>query len=153
MKKQFLGFLLLLSFVVSASAQKAQPQKSDASEKNLRSHVEYLASAKLEGRRTGETGATYAAGYVANMFANYKLKAGSPPLTNGKAKTNFMQTFPFVTGIEMGAGNNFSLDVSQNGGGQMTFANESDFKPAAFSPNAEIGKTAVVAVDFARSAA
>jgi hypothetical protein len=75
MKKQFLGFLLLLSFVVSASAQKAQPQKSDASEKNLRSHVEYLASAKLEGRRTGETGATYAAGYVANMFANYKLKA------------------------------------------------------------------------------
>ena len=75
MKKQFLSFFLLLSLFVSATAQK--PYKPTDTEKNLRSHVEYLASAKLEGRRTGETGATYAAGYIANTFANYKLKAGS----------------------------------------------------------------------------
>jgi hypothetical protein len=143
MKKQFLSFLILLSFVVSASAQKAQTQKSDASKKNLRFHVEYLASAKLEGRRTGETGATYAAGYIANTFANYKLKAGSSPMASGKTKTNFMQTFPFITGVEMGAGNSFSLDVA-SGGQKTTFADKSDFKPAAFSPNDEIGNTAVV---------
>ncbi len=148
MKKQFLSFFLLLSFVIGVSAQKAQTQRSEAAEKNLRSHVEYLASAKLEGRRTGETGATYAAGYVANMFANYKLKTSSPPASNGKAKTNFMQTFPFVTGVEMGAGNSFSLDVLNADGQKMRFADESDFKPAAFSPNAEIGNTAVVFVGY-----
>ncbi len=60
MKKQILNFVLLLSFVFSAAAQKAQTQKFDAAEKNLRTHVEYLASKKLEGRRTGETGATFA---------------------------------------------------------------------------------------------
>ncbi len=84
MKKQFLSFLILLSFAFSASAQKAQTQKTDAAEKNLRSHVEYLASEKLEGRRTGETGATFAAGYIANMFAGYKLKTGFSSTANGK---------------------------------------------------------------------
>jgi hypothetical protein len=146
MKKQFLSFLILLSFVVSASAQK--PYKPTETEKNLRSHIEYLASAKLEGRRTGETGATYAAGYVANMFANYKLKAGSSPMASGKTKANFMQTFPFVTGVEMGAGNTFSLNISNTDGQRMTFTDESDFKPAAFSPNAQIGNTAVVFVGY-----
>ena len=71
MKKHLFSFLFLLSLVFSVSAQKP----SDA-EKNLRTHVSYLASDQMEGRRTGERGATNAAGYVANMFANYKLKTG-----------------------------------------------------------------------------
>lgn len=149
MKKQFLSFLLLLSFVISASAQKAQVVKTDASEKNLRSHVEYLASDKLEGRRTGEKGATYAAGYIADTFANYKLKAGIVQTANGRAKSNYLQTFPFVTGVEMAdKGNAFSLDVSKNGGQKMTFTDEMSFKPVGFSPNAEIGDTAIVFVGY-----
>ena len=117
MKKQFLSFLLLLSIVVSASAQKAQTQKTDASEKNLRSHVEYLASQKLEGRRTGETGATFAAGYIANTFANYKLKAGFSSIASGRTNANFMQTFPFVTGVEMTeTGNTLNLEVMRSDG-------------------------------------
>lgn len=145
MKKQFLSFLILLSFVFSISAQKAQTQKSDAGEKNLRTHVAYLASDKLEGRRTGETGATYAAGYIANLFANYKLKAVFSPMANGKTKSNFLQTFPFVKSVEMAKeGNSFSLDVSKNDGQKMTFTEETAFKPAAFSPNAAIGDTEVV---------
>jgi aminopeptidase YwaD len=152
MKKQLISFLLLLSFVISATAQKAQTQRSDAAEKNLRTHVEYLASEKLEGRRTGETGATYAAGYIANMFAKYKLKAGSSPMAKGKTNTNFLQTFPFVTGVEMSAGNTFNLDFSQNGEQEIISVNESAFKPAAFSPNAEIGNTAVAFVGYGISA-
>ncbi len=149
MKKQFLSFLILLSFVVSVSAQTAQTQKSDASEKNLRSHVQYLASDKLEGRRTGETGATYAAGYVANMFSNFKLKAIASQTTNGKAKTNYLQTFPFITGVEMAKeGNSFSLEVSKADGQKLTFGDELAFKPIGFSPNAEIGNTEVVFVGY-----
>lgn len=145
MKKQFLSFLLLLSFVVSASAQKAQTQKADAAEKNLRTHVEYLASEKLEGRRTGETGATFAAGYVANTFASYKLKAGFSSMANGKMNANYMQTFPFVTGVEMAdRGNTFSLDVTKADGQKLTFSEELAFKPVGFSPNGQVDDRAVV---------
>jgi len=149
MKKQVLSFLLLLSFVFSVSAQKAQTQKTDASERNLRTQVEYLASKKLEGRRTGETGATFAAGYIANLFANYKLKAGFSSVTGGKTNANFMQTFPFVTGVEMAeTGNTFSLEVTKADGQKLTFTDKPAFKPVAFSPNAEIGNTEVVFVGY-----
>jgi hypothetical protein len=74
MKRQLYSFLLLVSFVVSVSAQKAQVATSV--EANLRKHIEYLASDKLEGRRAGEQGATFAAGYIANQFANLRLKPG-----------------------------------------------------------------------------
>ncbi len=91
MKRQFFSFLLLLSFVFSVSAQKAQLAKSDATQTNLRQYIEYLASAKLEGRRTGEAGATYAAGYIANQFAKLKLKPGA---RSPNGKPNYMQPFP-----------------------------------------------------------
>lgn len=91
MKKQVFSFLLLLSFVFSVSAQKAKTSKPDLVEQNLRRHVAYLASDKLEGRRTGEKGANSAAGYVMNGFASAKLKGGM--IKNGKA--NFLQAFPY----------------------------------------------------------
>ncbi len=145
MKRQFLSLLLLASFVFSVSAQKAQTNKSGADEKNLRTHVEYLASDKLEGRRTGATGATYAAGYVSNLFANYKLKTAYSSTAKGKTKGNYLQTFSFVTGVEMAnTGNTFSVDVSKNGGQKMAFVEETAFKPVGFSPNASIDARPVV---------
>lgn len=97
MKKQLFSFLFLFSLVVSVSAQKAQVAKIDASQSNLRKHVEYLASEKLEGRRTGENGATYAAGYIANMFAKFRLKPGA---VSKNGKPNYLQPFPFTIGGE-----------------------------------------------------
>lgn len=93
MKKQFYSLLILLSLVVSLSAQKAQPARVDALETNLRKHVTYLASDKLEGRRTGEKGATYAAGYIANQFAKLRLKPGAKT-ANGKS--NYLQPFSYT---------------------------------------------------------
>ncbi|MGI8556527.1 MAG: hypothetical protein ACR2LT_09265 [Pyrinomonadaceae bacterium] len=74
MKKQLFSFLFIIALFVSISAQatKQSAAKTDSAEQNLRRHVTYLASDKLEGRRTGERGATFAAGYVANMFSNYR---------------------------------------------------------------------------------
>lgn len=92
MKKHLFSILLLLSFVLSVSAQKAQLAKPDATEQNLRKHVAYLASDKLEGRRTGEQGATFAAGYIANVFAQAKLKGG---FKNPNGKTSFLQPFSY----------------------------------------------------------
>ena len=91
MKKQLFSFLLVLTFVFSVSAQKAKQSKV---EKNLRTHVSYLASDQLEGRRTGEKGATRAAGYLVNMFAKYKLKPGMQGYVDGKMQRSFLQKFP-----------------------------------------------------------
>jgi len=93
MKKQFFSLLLLLSFVVSAESQGAAPVKADSIEPDLRRHVEYLASEKLAGRRTGTEGATAAAGYIANMFAKFKLKPGVKSQTG---KASYLQRFPFA---------------------------------------------------------
>ncbi len=104
MKKQLFSILLLLSFVFSVSAQKIQP---DLTLQRLKTHVTYLSSDKLEGRRTGEKGATYAAGYVANIFSSYKLKA---PKINGKS--NYLQEFPFTIVGKNAEGNPNKKDVA-----------------------------------------
>ena len=145
MKKQFFNLLIIISLVISVAAQTVPQLKSDATEKNLRAHVAYLASDKLEGRRTGETGATYAAGYIENMFSIFKLKAGVSQTTNGKAKTNFLQSFPLVTGVELAeTGNALNVSANKTSGQTSTYKTGLDFNPVGFSPNADIGNTAVV---------
>ncbi|HEX6126477.1 MAG TPA: M28 family peptidase [Pyrinomonadaceae bacterium] len=99
MKRITFSWLLLITLFGSTFAQTTRP--SDV-EQNLRTHVQYLASQKLEGRRTGEQGATFAAGYVANQFAKFKLKPGHR--SNG-SKATFLQPFPYVAGVQLGADN------------------------------------------------
>jgi len=78
MKKS--GLFFLLFFSVAAFAQ--TPQKATQLEQNLRKHVEFLASDKLEGRRAGEPGANAAGEYIAEQFRRLKLQPGVT--TNGK---------------------------------------------------------------------
>jgi len=91
MKKQLFNVFLLFALAFGVSGQKAQTAKSDSIEKNLRAHVAFLASDKLEGRRTGTEGATAAAGYITNQFAKPRLRPGSRG-SNGKA--GYLQAFP-----------------------------------------------------------
>ena len=144
-RNKFVDFFLLLSFAFSVSAQK--PTETEA---NLRKHVGYLASDALDGRRTGEAGATSAAGYVANMFAQYKLKGGiAGTNAKGKASRNFLQSFPYISGVAMAdSGNTFSLDVAKNDGQKMTFDDKAGFKPIGFSPNGEIANSEIVFVGY-----
>lgn len=95
-RKLALFFVIVLASV--AVAQKPQP--ANPLEANLRKHVEYLASDQLEGRKTGEPGATTAAGYVVNQFSQFKLKPGFKTAANAKA--SFMQPFPYVAGVTVG---------------------------------------------------
>jgi hypothetical protein len=146
MKKQLSIFLLLLSFVFSVPAQKA-----GESAQNLRKHVEYLASDQFEGRRTGEQGATGAGGYVANMFAQSKLKAGFR-MPNGKS--NFMQPFPFVTGVAPAAtGNGTLLEVTGADGKRVRTDNPAGLKAVGFSPNGELSGAPVVFAGYGITAA
>lgn len=146
MKKQAFGFLLLLSLAGGVGAQSVKVGVVSASEQALRKHVEYLASDKLEGRRTGEAGSTAAAAYIANMFARYRLKPGGH---SGNGKPAFMQPFPYVTGVEMAkSGNRFSLGTSNNEGSRTKIENMQAARPVGFSPNGSVVDAAVVFAGF-----
>jgi Zn-dependent M28 family amino/carboxypeptidase len=127
--KNLLSFLLLLSFVFSVSAQ-----KPDATEQNLRKHVGYLASKQLEGRKTGEQGATFAAGYVANIFAQYKLKTGFTRVVNGRTQNSFLQPFPYVSGVELGR-DNFLRIIPAAPAKENKMEIRANWMPVGFSAN------------------
>ena len=93
----------------------------------LRQHIEYLASDALEGRKSGSKGAELAAGYIARQFA----ACGLIPLGSGGT---YFQNFVFITGVKVGEKNAL---VSHQGSGQKTFTLDKDFRPLAFSANAE----------------
>jgi len=139
MKKQLFSFLLLLSFVVSIPAQKAQVA-ADITEQNLRKHVEYLASDKLEGRRTGEQGATFAAGYISNMFAQYKLKAG---FRGANRKTNFLQPFPYIAGVTLGQDNALRI-IPSDSPRENKLEIGVNWMPLGYSPNGDIPASQIV---------
>jgi aminopeptidase YwaD len=100
-----LGLVLVVAAV--CLAQQGGPGQS--AEGRIRSDVMYLASDKLEGRRTGTEGANEAAAYIATEFKRLGLKPGGVrgriPHGNERLKTAaYMQQFPFVSGVELGKG-------------------------------------------------
>src|SRR5258708_16730452 len=111
------NLIILLAFSAAIFAQKPQAARVDATQANVRATIEYLASDKLEGRRTGEPGATAAADYIRKQFTAIGLR---PEVLsrNGTSnyKTSYLQPFPYVTGVEMAkTGNAFSLDITIDG--------------------------------------
>lgn len=78
---------LLLPFTYQLNAQKKADRKTLG---NLQAHITFLASDKLEGRRTGTPGEQLAAQYIA---AQMKL-AGLTP----KGDSGYLQTFPVSEG-------------------------------------------------------
>lgn len=160
MKKHLFSFIFILSLFTGISAQQTKPTpspqisptpqatvkpastpKPDPAEQRLRKHVTYLASDKLEGRRTGERGATAAAGYVANMFANIKLKAG---VENKLGKRSYLQIFPYTTGVEAAKTNEFRLDITKLDGNHIVATNMLPVRPLGASPDAEVANNEVI---------
>ncbi len=143
MKKQLFGLLLVLSYVFTVSAQKTAV--GDATEANLRKNITYLASDRLEGRRTGEAGATTASGYIAGLFAGLKLKPG---VVIGK-KAGYLQPFPYVTGVELAkTGNEFTIEMMSMSGLRFKAVNMPSLKPVGFSPNGSVDNAGVVYAGF-----
>ena len=136
MKRPLYALAILASLALGLHAQRPQP--ANATEANLRRHIEYLASDKLEGRRTGEPGANAAAAYVAGEFAKIKLR---PAATGKNGKPSYMQPFPYITGVVPAkTGNSFSLKLTG------TSAASVEYSPVGFSPN---GTVADAPVSFA----
>jgi hypothetical protein len=98
------------------SAARSAPELSA---ERIRGHVEFLASDKLQGRRTGTPAADEAANYIAAQFRSYGLKTE-------------LQPFSFVSKVELGKQNEFKIKTSSVA---RALKVGEEFMPLAFSPS------------------
>lgn len=161
-------FQPLLVVVLAASVLTAQQrgagQRSNVSAERLREHIGYLASDKLDGRRTGTAGATEAAQYIAKEFERYGLRGGYSAAARSKERPNgYMQSFPYVAGVELGKTNAVTFTPRVNGTAEMpppaaaTAALDlrvgEDWMPLAWSANARVESSPVTYVGYGITAA
>jgi aminopeptidase YwaD len=102
-------FALAVAISIATSGQ-TQTQIAPSVER-LRAHIEYLASDKLEGRRTGSPGANLAAEYIAREFSRYGLRRSigrdlpGMSILEADSPKRYLQEFPYVAGVELGKNN------------------------------------------------
>ena len=138
----FLSLTLAIAFSSAVLAQQSATNVAPSTER-LRAHVTFLASDKLEGRRTGTTGATVAADYIADEFAKLGLKPLPQPGAK-KLKNKFFQPFPYVSGVELGKGNELMFSFAPNPSAPKVSANQTGFRvgedwmPLGLSTNSRV---------------
>src|SRR3989440_6196276 len=110
MRRQFLSLALILAIAFSVIAQQRADEAAPSVER-LRAHITYLASDKLEGRRTGSEGANMAAEYIAREFSRYGLRRSigrdlpGMSVLEADSPHRYMQEFPYIAGVELGRNN------------------------------------------------
>jgi aminopeptidase YwaD len=87
-------YLILLSTLFLWNISKAQNLDDAQIKANLKQHITYLASDKLEGRETGKKGEQLAEKYIIEQFT----KIGLTPMGTDK----YVQEFPFTEGVKLG---------------------------------------------------
>ena len=122
---------LIFFLFASCSTQRQVTTESGPQLNNLRTHVEYLASDQLEGRRAGTQGEKLAAQYISNAFSQIGLQ---PKGTDG-----FFQPFSVGEGREMTGANSVSINNTSLEMGK-------DFFPLVYSANGEVDALASVAL-------
>ena len=110
------NIFIILFFILLSSCSVIKNQQST---NNLRSHVEYLASDKLEGRYPCTKGDSLAADYIRSEF----LKNGLSPLSQ-----NGFQYFDIISSISLGEDNSL---VFKN----KTYKVNIDYVPLSFGKN------------------
>lgn len=154
----------LLAVALVSSAALAQQRTSDRSVPDvarLRAHINYLASDRLEGRRTGTPGAQQAAQYVAEEFERLGLApGGSIPFTSRTGShsvsgtlASYFQPFPYVAGVELGRNNSLTVtrrvvEPSQGVPMAIDFVLGEDWMPLGFSASGKVESAPVVFVGY-----
>jgi hypothetical protein len=149
-RRQLLSLVWLIALVATGLAQ--QPQQT-TSVNRLRQAVEYLASDALEGRRTGTPGANGAAHYIAGEFSLLGLRPGMdvarPARTRGENRSRYLQSFPFVSSVALGANNLLSLGAD----GSTPIRIGEDWMPLGFSSNGSLKSAEIVFAGYGISSA
>jgi hypothetical protein len=153
---------LVVAISVVAGGQQTQTQLAPSVER-LRAHIEYLASDKLEGRRTGSPGANLAAEYIAREFARYGLRRSisydTPGMSHFEADSpkRYLQQFPYVAGVELGKNNELGFTLVANPASKavpltrdtsLTLRLGKDWMPLGLSAAGRIEKTPAVLVGY-----
>jgi aminopeptidase YwaD len=154
MRQRTISLSLILAIACSAFAQQPQQPANESapSLERLRAHVSFLASDKLEGRRTGSSGANAAARYIAGEFARYGLRRSigrdlpGMSITEADSPRRYMQEFPYVAGVELGKNNALALKL--NAGTATPLVAGQDWLPLGFSSNSRIEGAAAVFVNY-----
>lgn len=124
--------LVVLSTLVYTTS--AQQFSENATVKELKKDIKYLASDKLEGRRTGSEGERLAADYLIEFYKDEKITGYTP-----KVKADvYRHPFTFTVGRTIAAGNNITI-----GGTKLT---EEEAFPLAFSSNGTMTGEAIPSV-------
>lgn len=123
MKKLFL-LLVFLSFAVFSQDTSNNPEITI---EELRDHIKYLASDKLEGRLAGSEGGKLAAEYVKSEFEKYGLL----PFYDG----SYFQPFEFIQTIELGENNLLTISYNDS---EISPLLEDEFVVTAFSGSSTV---------------
>ena len=101
--------LLLILIIFINSQERIYSQEIETcSIKNLREHMDAIASDATEGRLTGSSGYIKAADYAVSIFREAGLKPG---FTNKKGEKSFFQPVPFIRSYYKSS----SLTILKNG--------------------------------------
>src|SRR5688572_12793934 len=144
-------FVLMAALAFAAVAQ--QRVQFSPSVERLREHVTYLASDKLEGRRTGSLGANLAAEYIAREFARYGLRRSigrdlpGMSILEADSPNRYLQGFPYVAGVELGKNNSFSFAATEKAAQVQSRVGE-DWMPLGFSSKASVKRAPAVFVGY-----
>ncbi len=127
MYKKFLLLLFFIPVLGMAQTKKERKAKEKADKitlTNIETHIKYLASDKLEGRRTGTMGEVLAMEYISTQFEKYDVQSAG---TNG-----YIQEFSIDEGKQMIDHKNYFVV----NGDSMEL--KKDYFPLAFSANASV---------------
>ena len=139
--KKFTPICVLILVAAIAVGQQASSSQNGPSVPKLQQHVSYLASDALDGRRTGTAGATDAARYIAGEFARLGLRpAASGPATRrgSQVMARYLQSFPYVAGLELGKENEFKFLRESGFAGVQTLRLGEEWMPLGFSANGKV---------------
>ena len=125
---RLVGALLLLACTAS-------PQAQNATTPSARSHVEFLAADKLEGREAGSTGERLAADYLAAQL----MRMGARPLPG---RTDMFMPFEFTGGSRDGGSR---ATLTTGGGAARAFSAPQDVRALSFSDDANVNGPVVFA--------
>ncbi len=128
----FFNLVFFISTSVARICDEPSFKNPDILADDLASHVRFLSSDELEGRRTGTNGEILATRYVADALSCSGLK----PFDN-----SFFDYFEFIKGISLGEHNKLIITDS---GKEFSFSLNTDFRPISYSANGFIEPTQVV---------